>query len=103
MKRKRVSEIFGSVDSNLKVIDASHRHPKKPLSDWEASGGAFCPRCNEEAVRFRPQDGVCRKCADALNEKQDRDEKKRAKFLRFVKAHNARIDKKRRGTYAPVR
>ncbi len=97
MKRKRASELFGSVDPNLKVIDASHRHPKKSLSDWEASGGAICPRCNEEAVRFRPQDGVCRQCADALNEKHFKDEKKRAKFLRFVKAHNARIDK-RKGT-----
>ena len=99
LKRKRASEIFGSVDPNLEVINASHRHLKKPLSNWEASAGAICPKCHEEAVRFRPEDGVCRQCADALNEKQDRDEKKRAKFLRFMKAHNARIEKRKRATY----
>jgi len=98
MKRKRASEIFGSVDPNLKVIDASHRHSKKPLSDWEASGGAICPSCKEEAVRFRPQDGVCRQCADSLNKKYFKDEKKRDNLRKFIKAHNARIDKKRRGT-----
>lgn len=91
MKRKRASEIFGGVDPNLKVIDAFHRHPKKSLSNWEATGGAFCPRCKAEAVRFRPQDGVCRQCADLLNEKYFKDEETRARFLRFMKVHNSRI------------
>lgn len=99
MKRKRASEIFGSVDPHLKVINASHRHRKMSVSEWEASGGAICPRCEQEAIRFRPEDGVCRSCADSLNEKHFKDERKRAKFLRFVKAHNARIDKRKRANY----
>ena len=90
MKRKRASEIFGTVDPNLRVIEG-HRHLNK--KDWKRSGGAVCPRCGKEAVRFRH--GVCITCAQILNENLDRDEKKRAKQLKFVKAHNARIDKRK--------
>ncbi len=90
---KKASEIFAKVDPNLRVFNASpYRHKK---SNWEASGGAICPKCGEEAVRFRPQDGVCRQCANLLNEKFFKDEAKHAKFLRFVKAHNARIDRRK--------
>jgi len=68
-------------------------------ADWDKLGGANCPRCGQDAIRFRPEDGVCIHCAQALNEKELRDERKRARFLRFMKAHNARIDrnKRRRG------
>ena len=105
MERKTASELFRQVDPHLTVIDGGTRHYNKRRpqqltnQDWEASGGAVCPRCKEEVVRFRPQDGVCRQCANLLNEKQDRDEKKHAKFLRLVKAHNARVDKRKRATY----
>ena len=92
MTRKKPSEIFAKVDPNLRVIDA-HRHKK---SHWDASGGAICPKCGMEAVRFRPEDGVCRQCANLLNDKFFRDEAKHAKFLRFIKAHNARIDRKKK-------
>lgn len=96
MKKMRASELFHQVDPNLRVIDGGTRQHKTPLGNWEASGGAFCPKCHQEVVRFRPEDGLCRQCADELNEKHFNDEKKRDKFLRFVKAHNARIDKRRR-------
>jgi predicted amidophosphoribosyltransferase len=92
---KRASEIFGSVDPHLKVIDGGTRRTQRSKQeDWEASGGAICPRCKNETVRFRPQDGVCRECAESLDEKHFEDEKKRAKQLRYVKAHNARIKKR---------
>lgn len=32
-------------------------------ADWEAAGGALCPRCHQEVVRFR--DGVCLPCAES--------------------------------------
>ena len=80
---KKSTQVLKQVDPNLNV--AHHRN------NWDATGGAFCPRCEKEAVRFRPEDGVCRVCADELNEKFWQDEKKHAKWMRQVKAHNARI------------
>ena len=95
MKRtKKASEIFHSVDPALNVIDRGKRKLRK--KDWERAGGAVCPRCNQEAMRFRPQDGVCIPCAQELNLKQDRDDKKRDKQRKFIKQHNARIDRKKR-------
>jgi len=89
---KRASEIFGSVDPHLRVIDGGIRYKHRPNQvDWDKAGGTVCPRCKKETVRFRTQDNVCRQCADLLNEKEIRDEKKRAKFLRLMKSHNARI------------
>ena len=97
MKQKKASEIFGGVDPHLRVIDGGRRrkHSSSQVI-WDASGGTICPRCGEEKVRFRPEDGVCRQCAEALNEKELQDERKRAKVLKFVKAHNTRIDKRKR-------
>ena len=103
LKRKRASEIFGPVDPHLKVIDGgSRRRRTRRLSpeaqaDWDNLDGAKCPRCGKDAVRFRPEDGVCIFCAGVLNEKELRDESKRTRFLRYMKAHNARIDRNRRG------
>jgi len=93
-KMKRASEIFGSVDPHLNVIDRGHRRrPVHPLTskDWESAGGSFCSRCRQEALRFRPFDGVCLDCVRDIDEKKDREDKKRAKILKYVKAHNARI------------
>jgi hypothetical protein len=101
MKRKRASEIFAVVDPNLKVIDGGtrrRRHRKlstQAMLDWQKLGGTKCLRCGQDALRFRPQDGVCIFCAQKLNEKEIRDERKRARFLRFMRAHNAQIDRKR--------
>lgn len=96
-RMKRASEIFHPVDPQLNVIDRGRRRTgrKGKGQDWKQAGGAVCPRCNQEAVRFRPEDGVCLQCAKDLNEKVDRDEKKRARQLKFIKQHNARIAKKR--------
>lgn len=91
---KKASEIFGEVDPNLRVVD--HKTGRRgKQKEWELAGGAFCPRCNLEAVRFRPADGVCLQCAQVLNQKQDRDDKKRARQIKFIKQHNARITKRR--------
>ncbi len=100
MKRKRASEIFGDVDPKLHVIDGGqHRTGRKGTSkEWEQAGGTFCPRCNQEAVRFRPRDGVCLQCVRAADEKQDRDDKKRARQLKFINQHNARIAKRKGAT-----
>ncbi|MBA7675876.1 hypothetical protein ES703_84115 [subsurface metagenome] len=100
MKRKTASEIFHPVDPGLNVIDRRYRTTgrKGKVQDWEKSGGALCSRCKQEAVRFRPRDGLCLQCVRDLDEKQDRDDKKRARQLKFINQHNARIDKKKRGT-----
>ena len=101
-KRKKASEIFGAVDPHLKVIDGgSHRRHIKRLSakgqaDWDKLSGAKCPSCGQDALRFRPEDGVCNFCAASLNEKELRDERKRARFLKYMTAHNARVDKGKR-------
>ena len=97
MKRKTASEIFHPVDLGLNVIDR-YTGRKTKARDWKQTGGAFCPQCNQEAVRFRPRDGLCLQCVRDLDEKQDRDDKKRARQLKFINQHNARIDKKKRGT-----
>jgi hypothetical protein len=86
------------VDPNLTIISGGVRQRRKSTEkDWAAAAGPKCPRCGEESLRFRPEDGVCRKCAGELDEKEERDKKKRAKWLRQVKAHNARIDNRKKG------
>lgn len=94
MKKKRASDIFHPVDPKLVVI-GGHRRRKTTKKDWEMARGKVCPRCGQEALRFRPRDGVCTNCARDLDEKQDRDDNKRARQLKFIKQHNARIDRKR--------
>jgi len=88
---KTASEIFAGVDPHLKVINRRRISKKLSRKNWEDCGGAVCPRCKQEAVRFRPQDGVCWQCAGKLNEKESKEEAKQAAWLRHVKAHNARI------------
>lgn len=97
---KKASEIFHEVDPELNVIDRGMRRTGRrgKVRQWDKAGGAFCPRCNTEAVRFRARDGVCLECVRALDEKQDRDDKKRARQLKFIRQHNARIDKKKGAT-----
>lgn len=98
-KRKKPSEIFGAVDPKLNVIDRSHRRRHyKPVSDddWEKAKGDICPRCHQEALRFRPSYGVCINCGLELDEKDLRDRQKRAKLEKYIKEHNARIDKTKR-------
>ncbi len=98
LRQKRASEIFHPVDPGLKVIDGGSRRTgrKGKAQDWKKTGGAICPRCNQEAVRFRPRDGVCVECVRALDEEQVQNDKKRARQLKFINKHNARI-KKRKG------
>ena len=62
-------------------------------TDWDTIGDP-CPRCGELVVRFR--DGVCIQCAEKLVEQADRKERLRQRFLRLMKAHNARVDKRKR-------
>ena len=95
---KKASEIFHPVDPKLNVIDRGRRPGRKgKVKDWVKSGGAICPRCDQAAVRFR-QNGVCIVCAQELIEKQDRDDKKRARQLKFIEQHNARIDRRKGAT-----
>ena len=94
VKKLKASEIFAKVDPHLTVINSGRRKRSKNL--WAATGGAICPRCGQEAVRFRPLDGVCWLCARAQDEKQVRDGEKHTKLKRHIMAHNARIDKRKR-------
>ncbi len=111
MKPMKARELFAPVDPHLTVIDGGvHRRKGKrdeqeqedseaspghswaiTEADWLAAGGTLCPRCEEETVKLRPQDKLCPRCAELADEKTIRDEKKRAKFLKYRKAHNARI------------
>jgi len=97
MERKRASEIFGSVDPKLHVINGGQRNTgrKGKVREWNQAGGALCPRCGLEAVRFRPRDGLCLQCVRDIEENQEADEKKRARQLKFISQHNARITKRR--------
>ena len=67
MKRKRASEIFGSVDPNLHVIDASSRRRNKRRltnQDWDNAEGVTCPNCHNETLRI--VNGVCPRCNHSL-------------------------------------
>ncbi|MDO8634905.1 MAG: hypothetical protein Q7R34_01485 [Dehalococcoidia bacterium] len=119
--RVSLREVLHQVDPELKIISGHRRkHKPKPepvplivestvgdarvnssatapsltMEDWVAAAGEPCPRCGMEAIRFRPEDKVCLNCAVKLNEKIDRDQRKRDRFLKFMKAHNAKIAKK---------
>lgn len=100
MKRKTASELFRDVDPKLHVIDGGqHRTGRKGKPEqWEQTGGALCPQCGQEAVRFRPRDGLCFQCVRAGDEKQERDDKKHARQLKFMNQHNARIAKRKGAT-----
>lgn len=65
MKKKRASEIFGSVDPHLRVIDGGvRRSGRKPrvatVEDWERAGGICCSDCGQEVVRLNH--GLCPRC-----------------------------------------
>ena len=94
MGKKKLSQVLHEVDPGLKIIEGSVRRKTATSNDWILAGGALCSQCGLEAVRFCR--GVCIKCAQDLNEKLDRDEKKRARQIKFVKQHNARINKKKK-------
>jgi len=98
------TRVLKEVDPNLNIISGNHRKHKARMDnghipmfvdEWNKAGGAICPRCKQEAVRFRPQDGVCIKCARMLNEQIVRKENRLRKSMKFIKAHNARITKKK--------
>ena len=93
-KRSSISHILHEVDPNLTIITRS-KGRKSNARNWEMAAGSECPRCHQKALRFRTTDGVCIACVQAIEEKTERDDNKRAKILKYVKAHNARITKKR--------
>lgn len=117
-KFKRASEIFREVDPDLKVIDGGRRNESRrkltkvdesgqsqndkdesksdnDSSEWDKLEGAVCSQCGQSRLRFRPSRGVCEFCAQTMDEKELKDAEKRARDLKFVKEHNARIDKRR--------
>ena len=67
-------------------------------SEWERAKGVVCPQCHREVFRVRLQDGVCIPCAYRQDDKYVRDREKRARFLRFMKRHNAKIGKRKGST-----
>jgi len=121
---KKASELFREVDPGLTVVSGHRRNKKRnrkqevaqPSSseqevslspyqpyiataeDWEAARGVDCPKCGKEVVRLRPQDGICLQCASALDNKYFKDKRKRDRLLKYIKAHNARVEgKKKKG------
>jgi len=90
---KKASEILRVVDPDLNLIDRGKRRRWKVTGlDWARAGAAECPSCKKETLRFR--DGVCIECTQQLDEKHDRDKKRKAKLQRQIKAHNLRIKKR---------
>ena len=87
--KKTLGQVLRAVDPNLKIVPGGTRHGE----NWSKSGGAICPGCGQEAVWLRPRDGLCRQCARALDEKFSKDKSKHTRFLKQMKAHNARIGK----------
>lgn len=63
--------------------------------EWEMAAGGPCGRCGERKLRFR--NGVCWDCAIQLDEQAERAQLKAERVRRFAKAHNARIDRNKRG------
>ena len=98
VKFKTASEIFHPVDPDLKVVDGGRRRIPRKVAEaaWKDAGGAICPRCRQEAVRFRVRDGVCSECAKLLNKEEEDTKERKVKLKRQIEVHNKRIDKKRR-------
>ena len=67
--------------------------------EFAKASGVVCPRCQREVFRVRPQDGMCIACAYRQDDKDVRDREKRARFLRFMKKHNAKIGKRKGSTH----
>ena len=92
---RTLRSVLKDADPNLNIAPRRGRR-KMTHQDWEAAEGKQCPRCGNPALRFRIEDGVCRECANGLNEKVSRDEKKKAQFEKHRKAWNARVDRNRK-------
>ena len=74
------------------VEDDEARQAAWEATNWDLAAGDPCPRCGKASLRFK--DGVCLPCVAELVERADRKERVRQRFLRFAKAHNARVDKR---------
>ena len=70
MKKKRASEIFGSVDPHLKVIPARRKSHRLTNEDWEKTGGIYCSSCHQETVRLL--EGLCPQCQQDLENERAR-------------------------------
>ena len=80
--------------------DDEARQAAWQATDWDLTEGVRCVRCHKPAFRFR--DGVCLPCGADLVTQADRKERLRQRFLRSMKAHNARIDKRKKRGPAPA-
>ena len=94
--RRRLHE----VDPDLRIIKIPHRKvpPQESRENWEKAGGTLCPVCGQETVRIIRigKWAGCLDCQRKHDEKEERDQVKKEKFLKYMKSHNARITKKRR-------
>jgi ribosomal protein L37AE/L43A len=83
------------VDPDLRIVRIPHRKvpPQESRENWEKAGGTLCPLCSQETVRIIRigQWTGCLECNHKRLDKEDRDKTKREKFLKYMKAHNARI------------
>ena len=71
--------------------DDEARQAAWEATNWDLAAGDLCPRCEKPALRFKA--GVCLPCVADLGAQADRKERLRQRFLRFAKAHNARVDR----------
>jgi cytochrome c551/c552 len=73
-------------------------------TNWDLAEGDPCSRCHKPSLRLI--DAMCLPCIRDIAERADGKERLRQRYLRFVKAHNARVDKRKgRGaaSAAPLR
>lgn len=87
---KPSSRLLRQVDPDLKIVSGNHRKKKSAsLEDWKNAGGASCPECGQETVRFL--NGLCPTCARRVEEESEEQMEDRA-------MRNYYKDKLKRGT-----
>lgn len=126
MKKKKASEIFGPVDSELTVIDRGRRGKKRaktlaeaaapspgpykpqPITEeqWERAQGVICPLCGKEVMQLLPYGylGLRKACKECIGKREkllDRraailGDKERAERKRKILEYKARIFARRR-------
>ena len=79
-------------DRLAEMEDDEARQAALEATNWDLAAGDPCPRCKKPSLRF--QQGVCLPCMADIVERADRQERLRQRYLRSMKAHNARVDKR---------
>lgn len=92
LKQLRYRLVLVLRDRLSELEDDEARQAAWEATNWDQLQDVLCPRCGKPALRFK--DGLCYPCVADLWIVADRKERTRQRFLRFAKAHNARVDKR---------